>query len=35
MKLPIEKLQPLHRWLLAAAILFGIALFIYLRVRVY
>lgn len=33
MKQPILKSK--HWWLLAAAILFGVALFFYLRVRVY
>ena len=33
MKQPI--LKPHYWWLLAAAILFGVALFFYLRVRVY
>ncbi len=29
------RLKPQHWWLLAAAILFGVALFFYLRVRAY
>lgn len=35
MKQPIIKPQPVHWWLLVAAILFGAALFFYLRVKVY
>ena len=35
MKQPIIKPQPIHWRLLAAAILFGIALFFYLRIYVY
>lgn len=35
MRQPVIKPQPIHWWLLAAAILFGIALFFYLRIQVY
>lgn len=35
MKQPMIKLQSHHFWLVIAAIVFGVALFFYLRVRLY